>query len=176
MVNNYTTNDLFLYDDRQVDYLILNASDDAAIGRQSVSLDLFSGYAIAGIKKLAQRWVLEFLTAAGSMSKLRYRGTSFMIDALAGKFRSGLNVTHAFSEANMVIQRNLQQEEDASMPDDERFASATLEDFYTIPSTDVSAASGTSIIYLYLKVRVTSLAGTSAPALVPVPLIPKALR
>lgn len=175
MASNYTTADLYAYADRQIDYLVVNTGEAPPVGAPEVSLDLFTGTAVAGVRKLAQRWLLEFLTPLGSMSKMRFRGTRFMIDALAGKYRSGLSVTHSFAEANMLIQKNLQEEEDDTMPDDERFGSAVLENFYTIPSSDVTKKSGTTAIYLYLKVNVTSLAGTSAPALIPIPILPKAL-
>lgn len=186
--SNYTLQDIQQYAGRQYDYLVLEASPYAPRDLFSMTqyntneenatkFELFGNKIVSGVRKLAQRWLLEFLTTAGTMSKMKYRGTNFMRDALAGKYRSGMNVTHAFGEANNRIARNLKNEEDSTMPDDERFASAELRAFSTVPAqTVVSDGTAMAIVYLFLTVKINSLAGDAVTTLVPVPLLPKALR
>lgn len=166
------------YKNRQYDYQVARPLD-SNVAEKPVSLELFApdnnGFILTGVRKLAQRWLLEFLTADGSATKMPTRGSTFIRSAFAGKFRSGLNVRHEFARAAAQITQNLQNEENETMPQDERFASAELVDFVIIPSTTVSDTSGTTIIYLNLRVKVNSLAGTSYETILPIPTTPKGL-
>lgn len=166
------------YINRQYDYQALRPIDNQ-LREQRVSLELFSpgnsGFILTGVRKLAQRWLLEFLTVDGSMSKLPDRGSLFMRSAFSGKFRSGLNVRHEFKRAATQIARNLQREETEDMPDDEKLESAELVDYTVAPSTFVSETSGTTIVYLSLRIKINSTAGTNYETILPIPTTPKGL-
>ena len=146
---------------------------------QRVSLELFSennnGFILTGVRKLAQRWLIEFLTINGSLAKLPVRGTTFMRSAFSGKFRSGLNVRHEFDRAATQAAQNLRREDTDATPNDERLASAQLVDFTIMPSTAVSDMSGTTIVYLNMRIKINSLAGKDYEVILPVPTTPKGL-
>lgn len=164
------------YDNRQIDYLVAipQASQTAD---QRVELELFSqnntGHVVTGVKKLAQRWLIEFTTKTGTLTKLPDRGSEFMREAFSGKFRSGLNIRHEFAKASAAVKKNLIADETAAMPLDERFASAELLSFNVTPTTVVNENSGTSIIYLNMRIKINSLAGDAYETILPVPTIPR---
>ena len=166
------------YANRKYDYQVAKLLD-GVLREKAVSLELFSpdnnGFILTGVRKLAQRWLLEFLTIDGSATKMPTRGSTFMRNAFAGKFRSGLSVRHEFAKAAAQITQNLQNEENEDMPADERFASAELVDFVILPSTFVDDTSGTTIVYLNLRVKINSRAGTNYETILPIPTTPKGL-
>lgn len=85
------------------------------------------GQAIAGVLKLAQRFLLELLTDRGSIPFLPDRGTYFLTEARMGGWRTHLDVRAAFARAVSFIRRALRAEErDGALPDDERFGSAEV--------------------------------------------------
>lgn len=99
-------------------------------GNARLRLALFTptnlGRVCTGVQKLAQRWLLEFTTVTGSMPGLPNRGTFFMALAQSGRLRTTAALTAQFSIANYIVKVNLQNEEDDTWPDDERFLSAEL--------------------------------------------------
>lgn len=129
-----------------------------------LNLSLFSptnsGQLCVGIQKLAQRWMLEFLTEAGSMPGLPDRGSFFMTSVREGTLRNQTDVIYAFNYAKILVRRNLQAEEPADMPDDEKFASAEL--------TSVAFFAG----YAEIRVVIRSVAGDSRAVIMPVSTIP----
>jgi len=119
-----------------------------------------SGEVFAGIEKLVQRFAIELLTELASMPYLPARGSTFMLDARSGVWQTTGDVATSFSQSVLTIADNLSAEETASDPADERFSSATL--------LSVSLL-GDSVT---LSVEVTSDAGTSFTALLPLTVVP----
>lgn len=163
------------YTNRKYDYLALQ--NTALRGERLLGLELFneetSGKLCVGVQKLAQRWLLEFFTEVGSMPGAPTRGSSFLPAARSGGLRSQINVRGAFADAVTEIQRNLQAEEYPDMPDDERYGNTELLNFTISPETIKSAKTATSIVFLRLTVKITSLAGDSREIIVPVETVPR---
>jgi hypothetical protein len=116
------------YTNRAIDFLA--AQNVQASGDSQLELALFSpdssGYICAGIQKLAQRWLLEFLTEVGSMPGLPTRGTNFMTLVRNGSIRTTAAMRLYFNFAAVTAKTNLANEENATWPDDERIAGAEL--------------------------------------------------
>lgn len=119
-----------------------------------------SGQICAGIQKLAQRWLLEFLTERGSMIGKPERGCEFMRLVRTGILRNQTDVFYAFSDAETVIQQNLRQEETDTMDDDERIDSATAISISFLPG------------YAQLRIEITSLTGNTREIILPVSTLP----
>jgi hypothetical protein len=162
------------YINRKYDYLALQ--NTVGPGERKLGLELFnentSGKITTGVQKLAQRWLLEFLTETGSIPALPDRGCLFMRQARTGRFRTPINIRSAFALADMNIRRNLQAEETSDMPDDERFADAELLNAAVLPGENVSQNSGTTAVFLTLGVKITSLAGDSREIILPINTLP----
>jgi len=162
------------YATRRYDYLALQ--NVKAKGNSLLGLALFdektSGKICTGIQKLAQRWLLEFLTELGSMPGAPTRGCEFMAAARRGGFRTRLDVASTFGTADMTLRRNLLAEETPDMPADERFGAAELLDATVAPTFAVDQRSGTSIVYLNMRVKITSAAGTDYTVIFPVETLP----
>ena len=163
------------YVNRKYDYLALQ--NTTGPGERKLGLELFnkdnSGQITTGAQKLAQRWLLEFMTERGSIPGLPKRGSNFMRAARVGGFRTPLNVRSEFALADMIIRRNLQAEETKTMPDDERFASAELTNVAVLPGFDVSQKSGTTAAFLTLGVKITSRAGDARTVVLPIEILPR---
>ena len=139
------------YKDRTIDVL---AYKDWEIGAnkqviQALVLPGNSGDAIAGIEKLAQRFLIELFTEQGTLLYLPDRGTTFMTEARIGYWRTPGDIQTSFGTAMVQLNDNLKAEESSSDPADERYDSAELTSV-SINGTDVA-----------MSVRVTSAAGTS---------------
>ena len=150
------------YKNRKYDLL---AFRNVAPGRErQLGLALYaedsSGQICVGIQKLAQRWVLEFMTEAGSLRGLPDRGSSFLIALRARNLRTTQDIVFAFQAANLEIERQLKNEEYDGMPDDEKFSSATLLGVTFYPG------------YLSLNVMIESVAGEERAAIVPISTLP----
>lgn len=163
------------YVNRKYDYLALQ--NTTGPGERKLGLELFnagnSGQITAGAQKLAQRWLLEFMTELGSMPGLPKRGCNFMRAARTGGFRTPMNVRSEFAVADMRVRKNLQAEETDSMPDDERFDSAELTSVAVLPGADVSQQSGTTAAFLTLGVKITSRAGDARSVVLPIAILPR---
>ena len=164
------------YVNRKYDYLALQNTTGS--GERRLGLELFnsttSGQITAGVQKLAQRWLLEFMTEIGSMPGRPTRGCNFMRAARTGKFLTKASVETAFVLSNIDVRRNLVNEEYDDMPDDERFLSAELLAANIIPDSTVGVKTSTSAAYLNLTVKINSRAGESRQVIVPVDVLPKA--
>lgn len=129
-----------------------------------LSLLLFSeknsGQICTGVQKLAQRWLLEFLTERGSMLGKPERGCEFMRLVRTGRLRNQTDVFYAFSDAETVVQQNLRQEETDAMEDDERISSAEPISISFLPG------------YAQLRIEITSLAGNTKEIILPVSTLP----
>ena len=150
------------YATRKYDYLAFRNVDP--FKNVQLDMELFtpqsSGEICVGVQKLAQRWVLEFLTETGSILADPARGCDFMLTVRQGRMRTDLNVRTAFSSADLDIRRNLSNEEYATMPTDEKFGSVEL--------TSVAILAG----FLSLTVKINSVAGTFRQIIVPVATLP----
>ena len=163
------------YVNRKYDYLGLQ--NTVGPGDRRLGLELFnkdtSGKITTGAQKLAQRWLLEFMTEIGSMPGLPRRGSSFMRTARTGGFRTPLNVRTEFAVADLNIRNNLRAEETDAMPDDERFGTAEITNVAILPGFDVSQKSGTTAAFLMLGVKITSLAGDAREIVLPIEIVPR---
>jgi len=119
-----------------------------------------SGQICTGIQKLAQRWLLEFLTETGSMLGKPDRGCDFMRLVRNGRLRNQTDVFYAFTHAEVIVRRNLRTEETADMPNDERIAGADPISISFLPG------------YAQLQIEITSLAGTTREIILPVSTLP----
>lgn len=150
------------YANRKYDYLGLQGVK--LLGDAKLGLELFrpdnNGQICAGIQKLSQRWLLEFMTESGSMPGRPTRGTGFMTAVRQGRIQNAITASAEFEAATMVIGRNLQNEEYADMPDDERFSSAELLSVAILPG------------YLQLRVKINSVAGDAREVILPVSTLP----
>lgn len=150
------------YANRRYDYLAFR--NVAPQGKRRLEMVLYdeqdSGQIAVGAQKLAQRWVLEFLTEEGSMPGLPKRGSTFMTRARQGKLRTQTDVITAFSNANVFIKRNLRDEEYEGMPDDEKFASADLLSVAILPG------------YVQLNVMINSVAQSNRSVIIPIDTLP----
>jgi hypothetical protein len=150
------------YAGRKYDYLAFR--DVNTVKAAKLDMELFTardtGQICVGAQKLAQRWLLEFLTETGSVLADPTRGCDFMTAVRQGRLRTSVNVYTTFSAADLDIRRNLQNEEYDGMPDDEKFGSAEL--------TNVSILAG----FLRLDVKINSAAGTARTIIVPVATLP----
>lgn len=164
------------YATRKYDYLALR--DTSTKKKARLGLELFSpddnGQICVGPQKLAQRWLLEFMTETGSMPGKPARGCNFMRAARTGKFLTKLNVENEFAFSAVTVRRNLINEEYAGMPDDERFVSAELLSSVIVPDNTVGQKTATSAAYLNLTVKINSRAGVARQVVVPIEIVPKA--
>jgi hypothetical protein len=146
------------YQGRQYDVLALRGA--TTTGEVELSQSLFDervdGEICVGIQKLAQRWIMEFLTELGSMRFQTDRGCRFVTDLRRGRLRSQADVVTSFGFSAFTITNNLRNEETVDMPDDERFDRAELVEI-TVAQDIVS-----------LRVNVLSLAGSAREVILPV--------
>lgn len=151
------------YAGRKYDFLALR--NVQPLGDAALGLELFntvnSGQIAAGVQKLAQRWLLEFLTEIGSMPALPTRGTNFMTKVRSGALRTAADMRLAFNFASFSARTNLAKEEDNTWPDDERLEVAVLD--------SVSFSPG----FASLRVVIISKAGTSRGIILPISTLPQ---
>lgn len=153
------------YDNRVYDFLALQ--NVQASGEQLLGLELFtptnSGQICAGVQKLAQRWLLEFLTENGSMPGRPDRGTRFMRLVRQGRLRTTPAIAAEFSFAAYEARINLQNEENATWPDDERLGDVRLTSLAFLPG------------YAKLYIQIVSRAGETRDVLLPISTLPKSV-
>lgn len=151
------------YANRKYDYLALR--NVKRVGESQLGLALFTkedtGQIAVGAQKLAQRWLLEFLTEIGSMPGLSNRGTNFMRKIRLGRVRSFNDMQLLFNFAEAEARLNLRNEEDDTWPLDERLKLAALTALEFLPG------------YADLTVTITSLAGTARSIIVPISTLPQ---
>ena len=151
------TESVSTYQGRQVDML---AFQGAGVGiLQLVELILVppgqSGFLIAGIAKLAQRFLLELLTEQGSIPGDPDRGSTFMTDLRLGLVRTTITAEQSFAFALDQAKLQLQLEESTDMPDDERYGRAELVAITLAPadtlkiSLDLFSLAGTGVRLLF---------------------------
>lgn len=133
-------------------------------GMQRLTYAMFSsssaGLLCAGVQKLAQWFLLELFTPAGSMQGLPNYGTDFLKEVRSGQLQSELDVFTSFYLAAGTVKSHLQAEELETDPLDERIGSIEL--------TGVTFEDGK----ITLRTTIGSAAGTVHPILVPIGVTP----
>lgn len=147
------------YVGRTIDVMAFSGA--RASGEAEMTPQLFggrsgSGFVCTGTQKLAQRFLLEFLTIQGSIQFKPLRGSRFLQAIRQGMIQSELDVFSLFAFSLGDIEANLTNEESAADPDDERYQNAELEKVIFSPT------------HLVLYVTVTSRAGASRKIILPV--------
>lgn len=145
------------YAGRQYDVLVFRGARPR--GEVLLSQTLFDaekyGEICVGVQKLAQRWLIEFMTIRGTMPYAKTRGTRFMREFYSGRFRTESDVATSFAFAEVEAGDNLRAEETDTMPDDERLDFAELQSIAILPGL------------VRLSVRIISLAGTTRNVILP---------
>lgn len=149
------------YTNRVYDYLALQVD---VLNGGPVELALFNeknlGQICVGAQKLAQRWLLEFMTELGSMPGLPTRGTNFMTVVRRGTIRTTAAIIAQFNFSAYTAKINLQNEETDAWPPDERFLGAEL--------NSVIFAPGSAKLY----VSIYSRAGNNRQIILPITTLP----
>jgi hypothetical protein len=131
-----------------------------AHGEQRLTPALFSddeaGLICTGIQKLAQRVLLELLTATGSMKGLERRGCGLVIAMKTGRINTDVQAAQEFTLAALDATANLQGEETENDPSDERLHNINL--------LSVAFLMG----HVSYHVEVISLAGSSRKVVLPI--------
>jgi hypothetical protein len=145
------------YQGRKFDILAFQPANGTTELSQSLVSSSNGGLICTGIQKLAQRWVLEFLTPAGSIPYKPERGSSFIDNVRSGKIQNNVDVVAYFSAAAAEIATNLKNEDLVTDPADEKYDSASLDGFSLMDDGK-----------LVLEVTVLSAAGTSRNIILPI--------
>ncbi len=145
------------YQGRKFDILAFQPANGTTELSQSLVSSSDGGLICTGVQKLAQRWVLEFLTPAGSIPYKPARGSSFMDNVRSGKIQNNVDVVAYFSAAEAEIGTNLKNEDSVTDPDDEKYSTASLDGFSLMDDGK-----------LVLEVTVSSVAGTSRNIILPI--------
>ena len=134
-------------------------------GDRLLSQELFglqnTGSVCTGIQKMVQRWLLEFSTIRGSMPwHLQDRGTTFMLSVQQGILHTEADVQSAYVAAAIQARQSLTNEDTGTEPDDERFASSSLD----------GIAIGAGQLQLHITLR--SVAGDAYELILPIQITP----
>jgi hypothetical protein len=151
------------YAGREFDLLAFQGA--VPVGNTLLAQTLFSefdaGEVCTGVQKVAQRWILHFLTKRGSMRYNQDDGTDFMIDAARGVWQSEEDVFEAYDFAASDVALYMTREENEDMHPEDRFASAELLELELRADRSVS-----------LRIQINTLAGTSRQVILPIPFLP----
>jgi len=153
------------YEGRTVDLLAYGGkkAGSTLLTQQLARADA-AGELCTGIQKLAQRWLLEFLTERASMRYLPERGCVFLTAARLGQLRTTADVQRLFYLSAKQIEVNIKSEEDDTMPDDERLGKVTL------------TGIGLGKDWLTLTIEIGSRAGTARKVILPLAVMPHPVR
>lgn len=149
------------YTGRTVDALIFQGA--APQGEQRITLAMGdTGLITTGIQKMAQTWMMLFLTERGSMLHKPRRGSSFLTAMRRGRIRTSGDVTAEFGLASELVKRTMRVDaaRAGNIPLDEQIGDAQL--------ISHELDHGTST--LRLRIRLTSAAGVGQTLVLPVPL------
>ncbi len=84
------------------------------------------GELVTGVQKLAQRLLIILLTKVGSRQYALTEGTTFMVEAARGLWRTPSDVESSFYAARLDVSRQAQAIESTDDPLDERWGSFDL--------------------------------------------------
>lgn len=152
------------YVGRQFDLLAFRGAEpvgDILLDQTLFGVDA-GGEVCTGVQKLAQRWVLHFLTIRGSMKFLPLRGTNFIRDVRQGRLRSESDVQIRFNAAAVQVRLDMQAEENEDMHPEDRLAT---------PGARLLSLTLTRE-QLQLRVEILSLSGASRRIILPIPFMP----
>lgn len=150
------------YLNRRVDVLAFPGAKPAGMVPLGQDVLLDGGRLCVGVQKLAQRWLLEFVTIRGTVRYAPARGTDFLAELRAGGLRTEADVRTAFLAARLQVAKALRAEDAADDgPDDEKYANAALLSVAVRPDRT-----------LVLTVDITSLAGASRKVILPLTVGP----
>lgn len=154
------------YKDRSYDFFAFQ--NVKAAGESQLGLELFSeknaGQICTGTQKLAQRWLLEFLTELGSLPGLPDRGCEFMTKVRQGRLRNYADVWAEFIFSAYRVSATLINEEDDTWNPEERFFRAELLALAFLPG------------YANLSISITSVAGDSRQVILPIATLPQTIN
>lgn len=147
------------YVGRLNDYCVLRQTK--AVGSsQELEQALFTakdaGQICTGVHKLMQRFLLIFLLKSGSLQYDPNRGTTFMVDAERGYWRTVADVRSSFTTSKDLARRQMTAEVTTTDPNDEILDDVTL-DAVTLGDGKVS-----------LTMTLTSLAGSNYTFIAPI--------
>lgn len=114
------------------------------------------GALIAGIEKLAQKVLLILLTKIGSRIYSPTEGTSFMLDAQRGIWRTPADVEASFYAARLDVSRQCRNSEASDDPLDERWSALDLTGVILVDDQ------------VTVRLALTSAAGTTYEFLTPI--------
>lgn len=151
------------YVGRQFD--LLAVQDARPVGDVLLAQTMFStedaGEVCTGAQKVAQRWLLHFLTVRGSMCFLPDDGTDFMVEAKRGAWHSEEDVREAYDFAAADTALYMIRDENENMHPEDRFQQAELLELTILSDRSVS-----------LTVKITTQAGTDRKVILPIPFSP----
>jgi hypothetical protein len=156
------------YVGREFDLLALQGAQP--VGDVLLQQTLFSnedaGEVCTGVQKLAQRWVLHFLTERASMPYNQEDGTDFMTDARRGVWQTEEDIQEAYDFASADVTLYMLRDENnrlktTPLNDEDKFDSAELLALALLPDRSVS-----------LTIQINSVAGTSRRVILPIPFSP----
>jgi hypothetical protein len=85
-----------------------------------------TGAICTGLQKLAQRFLITFLNEKGSLKYSPKVGTNFMTKLRQGRIHNEIDMSAAFSLAEMDVRRQMITEESNTDPEDEKYLRAEL--------------------------------------------------
>lgn len=150
------------YTGRTVDVLIFQGVK--ATGKQRVETGFGeAGEVCTGIQKVAQTWLVLFMTDRGSVVNKPTRGSSFFPAVRQGRIQVEEDIPAEFALAAEQVRQTMELDAVEYTPPleaDERLDTAELLDFDLFKE----------LSYLRLKVRIRSLAGDERTVFLPVPV------
>ena len=146
------------YLNRSVDISVFQGIKISGIATVDQSLFNQGGEVCTGIQKLIQRWLIAFLTPEGSVKFHPEWGTEFLSEA--SNLRNEVEAATEFYLCNSDACDQLREEDTEDTPEDEQIDSVQL-DHITITDNGFS-----------LKVTLSSIAGASAPLILPITVNP----
>lgn len=146
------------YTGRKHDLLIFQGT--APVGNRAVTTGWGdSGEIVAGVQKVAQTWIILFLTERGTVLGDEERGTDFLRAVRTGLIRVEDDVPTYFGIAADKVQRTMDLDADGQgLPDDERLDDAELTAYF------IDRASST----LRLNITITAISGAGTDVVVPI--------
>lgn len=148
------------YTGRTVDLLIFQGVEE--FGDQLIETRWgTAGELCTGVQKVAQSWLILFLTEQGSVLNEPTRGSSFLQAVRSGRIQVDEDIPAEFSIAAAQVRRTMVADaanSNTALEDDEILDSSTLLDY----DLDIGAS------LLRLRVQLTTLAGNSRIVFLPI--------
>lgn len=147
------------YTGRSVDLLVFQGVEEA--GKQPIDLAWGdTGYLCTGVQKIAQTWLVLFITERGTVLNDPERGTNFLQAVRSGRIQVEEDIPAEFSMAADRVSRLMDQDaaDAGDLPDDERLDFAKLVEFSLDRVTS----------YLYLKILIRSIPGATRTVFLPI--------